>query len=281
MQDFDPETYLDKIALLPDAGIDLALAALALSACTHPGIKPGRYLHHLDVLARDVAEYYAGLMAAGEPENAQSQLTSLRHVLHEQHAYTGDVQTYDDLQNASLIRVIDRAKGLPITLSILYIHAARLQGWDIAGLNIPGHFVCRLDHGGQRLIFDPFENCKILSAADLRILVKKSEGPTAELSAKYYEPSSNREILIRLQNNIKYRQIDIEDYEGALETVEVMRRIDPGEYRLLLDAGVLYARTDQTRAAIGALGEYIDKAPNTHDRLEAELLLRELSDKMN
>ncbi len=33
-------------------------------------------------------------------------------------SYQGDRQTYDDLQNANLMRVIDRRKGLPVALAI-------------------------------------------------------------------------------------------------------------------------------------------------------------------
>jgi regulator of sirC expression with transglutaminase-like and TPR domain len=57
--------------------------------------------------------------------------------------------------------------------------------------------------------------------------------------------------------------------------------IDPDEYRLHLDAGVLYAKVDQTRAAIDALVAYIERAPYDGDRREAELLLQELAQRLN
>ena len=51
--------------------------------------------------------------------------------------YRGDSETYDDTQNADLIRVIRRRRGLPVALGILYLHAARAQGWPAVGLNFP------------------------------------------------------------------------------------------------------------------------------------------------
>ena len=42
--------------------------------------------------------------------------------------YRGDEETYDDLDNANLMRVIERRKGLPVALGILYLYAARSQG---------------------------------------------------------------------------------------------------------------------------------------------------------
>ncbi len=278
---FDPLEVLEEASSLADEDIDLARVSLALAMAQHEGISADRYVHHLKQIAQDVAVRYDELKNEVAEETAELQLMTLQNILSDQYGYTGDSQNYDDLQNASLVRVIDRAKGLPITLSILYIHAGRAQGWDVEGLNIPGHFVCRIQKDGQRLIFDPFQDGKVLHAPDLRANIKKALGPDAELSSEYYEPASNRDILIRLQNNLKYRKIDAEDYEGALEIVKTMRKIAPDEYRLLLDAGVLYARTDQAKAAISSLSAYIEKAPNSRDRYEAEMLLGELSDQLN
>ena len=279
-EEFDPQSYLDKVSSLDDDEIDLAHAALALSALSHTGVSVSRYLHHLKTIGEEVGARFHTLCKQGKSGDVETRLQALRDVLVDKFAYCGDSETYDDLQNASLIRVIDRAKGLPITLSILYIHAARAQGWEIAGLNVPGHFVCRLEDGPQRVLFDPFNDGEILEAPDLRDIVKKALGPNAELSADYYEAASNRDILMRLQNNIKFRQIEAEDYAGALKIVQQMQIIDPDEYRLFLDAGVLYARTDHLKDAIDSLVTYIEKAPNSRDRMEAELLLQQLNDQL-
>jgi len=239
----------------------------------------------MKVLADDVQSKYIDLMKDGGVETVGVQLNALRDVIGEQHGYVGDNQTYDDLQNANLIRVIERSKGIPITLAILYICVGRAQGWDICGLNIPGHFVCRIEHGGQRIIFDVFDNCRVLEASDLRMLVKRVMGDRAELSTDYFEATSNRDILIRLQNNIKHRQIEIEDYAGALMCVQRMMKIAPDEYRLLLDAGVLFAKVEQTKAAIEALEAYIDAVPKAQvyngEARDAELLLNELRGRLN
>lgn len=277
----DPLPYLEALGNLDDDQIDLAQAALALAAIDMDGISLQRFQHHLDALVKSVKDAHAHLLSKEEADTLQTRLAALTEVLHEEFGYNGDQETYDDLQNANLIRVIDRAKGLPITLCILYIHAARGQGWDIAGLNIPGHFLCRLDMDGQRLIFDPFEMAAIVEAHDLRRIVKRALGEDAELIAEYYEAASNRDILIRLQNNIKFRQIAGEDYESALKTVQVMMKIDPQEYRLKLDAGVLYARVEQPRAAIECLSAYIKEAPDSRDRMEAEMLLVELQNQLH
>jgi regulator of sirC expression with transglutaminase-like and TPR domain len=277
---FDPEAWLKQSGTLPDEEMDLAKCALALAAMAQPGISLDRYFHHLEKIAVDTKEKHTALLAKGAADDAETILIALKDVIVDGLGYTGDVDTYEDLQNASLIRVIERRKGLSVTLAILYIHAGKVNGWNVAGLDFPGHFLCRVEKDGQRVIFDPFYDCRLLDAPDLRLLLKKIRGPGAELSSSYYEPSKKKDILIRLQNNIKYRQIEKEDYAGALKTVETMRLLDPQEFRLLLDAGVLYSRVDQTMTAIRMLEEYIKKTPRERDRHDAAVLLRELKESL-
>ncbi|MCC7305425.1 MAG: transglutaminase family protein [Alphaproteobacteria bacterium] len=277
---FDPGSILENLAALPDENIDIAAAALALAARVQPGISLDRYRNHLEKISQETISRHRELLDAGAQDDIETKLAALKHVIADTHGYAGDEETYDDLQNASLIRMIERRKGLPITLGILYMHAARAAGWTVSGIDFPGHFLCRIEQDGRRIIFDPFYGCKILQASDMRGMIKRLRGAGAELSADYFAPASNRSILIRLQNNIKYRQIGDEDYAGALQTVEGMRFIDPNEFRLLLDAGVLYARTGHPEKAVAALEDYIKRAPNPRDRHDAALLLQELQDQL-
>lgn len=281
MLDFDPKHYLETAGRMPEAEVDIAPCALAMALVAHPGLSVDRYFNHLKTLAKEVKARYAELLDAGAKADVHTQLAALKHVLADSHGYRGDHERYDDLQNADLIRVIDRGKGLPIALSILYIHAGRAQGWDICGLNMPGHFICRLEKDGQRVIFDPFYECKILGAPELRFLIKKNLGPQAELSASYYQPCGNRDILMRLQNNIKFRLIEAEDYRAALDIVQIMKLVSPADIRLFLDEGVLYAKLEQPKASIAALEYYVERVQNPGDRYDAELLLRQMRESLH
>ncbi len=259
-----------------DGELSLFNVAMAFAAPAHEGINTDRYYNHISKAAQDVGQRYIELLNAGAKDDAGTRLAALKHILSDREGYEGDEDTYNDLQNVDMIRVIDRRKGMPIALSILYIHVGRLNGWAVDGLNFPGHFLCRIEHGGERLIFDPFAHCEVLEAPQLRQLIKKVRGTNAELSADYYKPCTNRETLIRLQNNVKLRLIEAEDYDGALHSVEMMRLIDPGEYRLLFDAGILYAKTGQRITAIDLLEEYVTLTPDARDRRDAEAILRQI-----
>ncbi|MEM7618805.1 MAG: tetratricopeptide repeat protein, partial [Pseudomonadota bacterium] len=70
-------------------------------------------------------------------------------------------------------------------------------------------------------------------------------------------------------------------YEGAIKTVETMRKIDPTEYRLLFDAGILYARLDKPMAAMRAFENYMELATDPSDIEEARILLEQIRSFLN
>lgn len=264
------------VKTLEDEPLALGQAAVYLSRITRPGVSSAQYISHLKTISEDVKQRFRALLHAGAEDTAETRLAALKHTLSDKNGYVLCNDGTDPVQSCDITRVVDCAKGSDVILAILYIVAARSQGWGIEGVDFPGRFLCRLEQGGQRVLFDPSQGCKIMQAPDLRKILKAASGEQAELSAGYYEGVTDVDVLIALQNRIKNRQIECEDYEGALKSVEAMRVIDPQEYRLLLEAGVLYMRTDQHGKARPALEQYIEVAPTPRDRQEALAIMQHL-----
>jgi len=274
----DLEDRLRRVGGQDDAEIDVAQAGLLLAALDRPQLSLERYHHHLSLLQRDVAD----IGAREEADNhLEKRVEVLNAVLVERYGYSGDVETYDALQNANLMRVIDRRRGLPVALGILYIHAARAQGWDICGLNFPGHFLLRLDHGGRRLIIDPFNGGETRDAAALRNMLKALGGSDAELRPEYTEPVSMRDVLLRLQNNIKLRLVQEERSAEALDVIETMLMIAPDRAPLWREAGILHSHLDNMRAAIMAFEHYLELSGPEPGREEIAELLQRLRRQLN
>jgi regulator of sirC expression with transglutaminase-like and TPR domain len=271
----DPQERL--LRALAGGGETLALveAALALAARRDPLGDPRLYAEHLALLAADVRQ------ASGAATDVAGRAQALASVIAGRHGYHGDAETYDDLQNADLRRVIDRRKGLPVALGILYIHCARAQGWSMRGLAFPGHFLVRLEEGVERAIIDPFHGGAVCGAAELRALLKATGGPSAELDPAHYETVSDRQILLRLQNNIKQRLLRAERYAEALATVEDMLLFAPDEASLWWESGLLNARLDNIRAAIAALEEYLRCDGSESARRRTAALLPQLKNRLN
>jgi len=277
----DAQDYLQKLASMQDDDIHLGRAAISLSLSNSPELSLGRFEAHMTRMADDLLAAHGALIDAGAANDVSTMAAAIKQTFVEKYGYGGDKDRYDNLDNADLIQVIEQRKGLPIALSILYMSVIRTVGWNVEGLNFPAHFIIRLERDGERLILDPFNDCAVLGAPELRQILKEIAGDRAELSASYYQPAKNREILIRLQNNIKHRQIEAEDYEGALATVEKMALVDPDEIRLNLDRGVLLARLACPDAAIDALQIYADRTDNPGERRDALLLIQQIQQALN
>ena len=197
------------------------------------------------------------------------------------YGYSGDELTYDDLQNANLIRVVDRRKGLPVALGILYIHAARAQGWDMAGLAFPGHFLVRLSEGRERVIIDPFHGGTICGAAELRDLLKAATGRESQLLPEHYAAVSDRDVLLRLQNNLKARLLQAQDTQRALMVLETMLMLAPDLAELWYEAGMLHRHLGNLRAAAAALEQYVLRAADGTARHQAAAVLQQLRTQLN
>lgn len=271
----DPVAYLTELGQGPASGFDPGAAALAFAARERPQAPLGRYLAHLDRLAGDVGEAAAGAATVEDRADA------LARVVHESFGYVGDRRTYDDLQNADLIRVIDRRKGLPVALGIIHMSIAWRLGWSMAGLGFPGHFLLRLEHDGQRLPLDPFDGARVLSAADMRRLLKSVQGDAAELTAEVYAPVSDRSVLLRLQNNIKLRRLRTGDIKGALGVGEAMYAFAPDVPELLREIAMMHVRLENISDAIRHFEAYLDAEPQERLRHRAAALLQELKNRLN
>jgi regulator of sirC expression with transglutaminase-like and TPR domain len=232
---------LKSVGRLSDEAIDLAKAALLLAALDLPDADLGRYMDYLTSLDRDIGDEGA------HAQNLLDRRHALRAVLAERHDYRGDSQTYDDLDNANLMRVIDRRKGLPVALGILYIHAARSVGWTAEGLNVPAHFLIRLRNGDEQMTLDPFNGGRSVDMAEVGRLIGLPGGVGA--SPGDFGAMSNREILLRLQNNIKARALQKNDLERAVAVLDSMIALSPSSAGLWWEAATHLSTLGRPKAA--------------------------------
>jgi regulator of sirC expression with transglutaminase-like and TPR domain len=269
------EQFLRELGASDAQILPIAEAALALASFDRPRVALSRYSRHLKTLASDVGR------RAGAGPDLTARANALNEIILLKHGYSGDELTYDDLQNANLMRVIDRRKGLPVALGILYLGAARAQNWDAVGLGFPGHFLIRLSDGGGRLILDPFHGGRILDAVALRELLKAIAGQEIELSPDHYAPVADREVLLRLQNNLKSRLIQGQRYEEAVRVIETMRMLAPDFAELAREAGLLQAQLGNMRAAMRSIEDFIARTPDSAARHEAAIVLQQIKAKLN
>jgi regulator of sirC expression with transglutaminase-like and TPR domain len=269
------EEALRRVGREDDSRIDLAEAALMLAAFDGPGAPVDTYRDHLGRLAVETAEAVSGT------NSLEEKVEAVNAVLFERHGYQGDSKTYDDMQNANLTRVIDRRKGLPVALGILYIHVARAQGWRCNGTNFPAHFLVRLESDEAVSMVDPFNGGQELDRDALERRLESLIGEGAKLEPAHCAAVGNRAVLIRLQNNIKLRAIQGGDLARAAKILHTMVLIAPDQAATRCELAALRARQGEMKAAIRLLEDFVVETADQRARDSATAYLAKLRSRLH
>lgn len=258
------------LGLLEDETIELDVAALELAALDHPGVDLVDYLAILDDMQGKVADFGRSATSPREQANILSE------VIGGEFGFTGDSKTYDDSANADLICVIDRRRGLPVSLSILYVALARRAGWEAYALNTPGHVLVQLGEGMAPVLIDPFGGGALVETRQVANLLANVGGGGAESVSEQLAPMTNRLVLVRLLMNQATRAEAAKQPQRALTLYARMTTIAPAygqawweRARLeLADGGVAEAR-----ASLSAMLEITrDAAVRGHVKAAMEAL---------
>ena len=84
----------------------------------------------------------------------------------------GNTRDYYNARNSNLLHVIQYGRGIPISLSCVFILVGARLGLDIRGCNFPGHFLAHARSGGQDLLFDCFDSGRLLSPFETNAIRK-------------------------------------------------------------------------------------------------------------
>jgi regulator of sirC expression with transglutaminase-like and TPR domain len=223
---------------MEDEVIEVDAAALQLAALDHPGVDLEPYIGQLNAFTEHLAAM------AADAQNAEERAQMLSRVMAADLGFSGDRTSYDEPANADLIRVIERRRGLPVSLTILYVAAARRLGWGVDPLNTPGHVLARVGSETDAVLIDPFNDGRAVDADELAALLRRVLGPGTVPELEHVTPMSNRSVLVRLLMNQASRAKGAGDFRRALTLYERMTVIAPEHghgwwerARLLLRAG--------------------------------------------
>lgn len=273
----DPRAALEAIGKLPDGEIDIAEAALQFARIDAPR---GDW-HAAEEMLRHIARDAASRAAEVAEDDAVAQARMLASLLGEAYEFRGDSETYDDPANANLIRVLERRRGLPVALGVVWLHAARVCGWTARGLDFPGHFLLGVGGGRSAVVLDVFAGGVPLAAQDLRRLLKSFEGEAAELRPDTLAAMSTRAVLMRLQNNLRLRRLQAGDLVGAITCAEDMLRAAPDQPVLWRDTGLMHQRNGSLSAALHCLGRALDLTPEGDAAERLRRVIEELRLRIN
>jgi regulator of sirC expression with transglutaminase-like and TPR domain len=250
------------LGLIDEDEIVLDIAALQLAALDHPDSAIDEPTEILQEIAERLEA--RGRAAATPLQRADA----LSEILSGEFRFDGDRDTYDDPANADLIDVIGRRRGLPVSLSILYVAAARRLGWEADALNTPGHVLVRIGTSADSVLVDPFAGGSLVDPAQLAGLLAYAVGQGNAATAEHLAPMSNRSVLVRLLMNQATRAESGGDGARALTLYERMTTIAPANTHSWWERArleLVEGKVAEARASLSALLEMTrDPALRTH-----------------
>mgnify|MGYP002624592091 CR=1 FL=1 len=133
---------------------------------------------------------------------SEAYLAWLHAVLFEEEGVRGDTEHYHDPFNSYLPKVLERRRGLPITLTLLYREVAARVGLGVEGINAPGHFLARVEVVGGPLLLDPFFAGRALTPAEALRRIEEVTGRPVPHDRSILVPATPAQWLARMLQNL-------------------------------------------------------------------------------
>jgi regulator of sirC expression with transglutaminase-like and TPR domain len=244
----------------PDEECRLDLGALLIAAHARRDLDVDHELGRLDALA------------AGCPDGTLGGVTG--H-LFDDLGFTGDRDDYGNPRNSLLDSVLDRRRGIPITLAVVLIEVARRRGLELVGVGMPGHFLVGSAADDDRFV-DPFHQT-VLDREGCEKLFTTLHGDKARFEPKYLDPVGPRAVIVRMLTNLQRSYVGRGDRAGAL-WAQCLRVLVPGttvQDRRQLAA--MLAANGRFDAAAVELEAIASAGGGARDRLAARALRAKLN----
>ena len=195
--------------------------ALLIALEDYPHLDVDEYVGRVDDLAQRVKRK----CSPGEPPVFL--LGHLHSEMFDVDGYRGDESNYYDPRNAYLNEVIDRRIGLPLTLSMIFLHVANAVGLHAFGVGLPAHFIVKVQFELNEVYVDPFHSGATLTVAEIAALVSDMTGGRMKLSSEHLRSSSGRQMLHRLLANLQNmwsKAGDLRKSAAAGERIQLLQR---------------------------------------------------------
>lgn len=244
-----------------DVRSGLAETALLVAHTAYRDLDVSACLDGVSVLAEQLRTRLA-------PEaTVQEKLGELNQLLYGDLQFGPDTDNYYDPRNSFLNDVIARRRGIPITLSVLYIELGRSVGLELDGVAFPGHFLVRCDVDGGMVIIDAYHHGRSLSLDDLRERLQQSQRPPLpdERLLPLLAPARPRDIVLRMLRNLKGIYLEQRRHGEALTVVDWLVTLDPESAPDLRDRGLVYEALECFRAALSDYEAYMRRGPDAED----------------
>ncbi len=244
----------------------LLYGAIALSMHQLSGIVPSR----IDTRLQRMADTIRSRVRGHQP---QAILAHMHEVLFEEERFIGNTNDYYNTANSYLPQLLETKRGLPISLSLIYKIIGERLGLRTCGIALPGHFLAGVQFEGSLMLIDPFYGGRELSPEEAHARMQQVYGPEVEWSDDLLQPTTNRQWLTRMLQNLLNTFASAGQYNDVAAMLEMEMLLWPNEDRLQRDLALVLARCGMSQPAFVWLDQYLKNNPDDPQKRDLKQLL--------
>ena len=252
---------LRQIVSGPDDDISLAEAALLIAGHGYPELNIPAYLSRIEELA------YMLRLRIDEEDDVPERISVLNQFLFGDLGFAANSDDYYDPRNSFLNEVLERRRGIPITLCVIYMELGRKIGLPLQGVSFPGHFLVKCAVPEGAVVLDPYSGGISLGLQELQQRLREVRGGEVSraIIAELLVSASNKEIIVRLLRNLKAIYLREHNLDKALPIVNWIIATMPEQTPELRDRGMIYQELECPRAALVDFETHLRLSPSCED----------------
>jgi regulator of sirC expression with transglutaminase-like and TPR domain len=257
-----------------DVGFPLTEAALAIAQDVYPDLDLQATLAAIDELALRVKKRIPA--DAGVAQKLQV----LNRFFFGELGFAANVNDFEDPDNSFLNVVIERRRGVPLSLGVLYLEISSQLGVPARGVSFPGHFLLRVTTPAGEIMLDPttgeaLTESRLVDMLEPYVRQHSGESISSVLRALLM-PATDREILAQMLRALKTYYLQTERWQRLLGVQQRLVILLPERIEERRDRGFAFARLDYFRPAVEDLERYLEVRPEAEDATLIESQLEEL-----
>jgi regulator of sirC expression with transglutaminase-like and TPR domain len=234
--------------------VDLTRVALELARDAYPDLDLSEPLEWIEERAEELKP---GLAARDDLET----LLAMSECLSEQYGLAGSPEAYEAPDSSYLQKVIETGRGIPISLSVIYMAVAEELELPLAGVSAPMHFLARLETSQGAMFVDAYSRGKVLTLSEcVDWLQRLTHMPEGQILASL-EPVGPRAIIVRMLNNLKVIYVKREDWQAAWKVQHRLATLQSSSYHERRDLGIISLHAGRYSLAVDVLTACQAKCP--------------------
>ena len=270
-----PLEYFASLVQVPQGG---AIALLESAACIaqdeYPRLDVQQFLDEMDRLQ---ARLQRRIAQDAEP---LLRLNLLNQFFFGELGFAGNLNDYYAPGNSYLHVVLEKRRGIPISLAVLWLELAQGVGLRAHGVAFPGHFLVKVLMPTGQVVMDPMTGLSLSREALGERLepFRRGHGPLEDEAplGLYLQAATERDILARMLRNLKEIHRARQDWSRLVAVQDRLIVLLPDAWSEWRDRGLAQAELGRPLQAAQDLEVYLAHAQGAGDVRQIQQRILEL-----